>query len=157
MVHTSLADILLATDAVTVEQLAHAENLRAQRGLPLAEVLLQQHLITDDTLLQAQSQQLGLPYWKELPEHEFDVALMTQVPLAFARRHTLVPIRMQNVTALVATSHALDVQPLDDVSMLLKAPVEPVLSSEREILGALNRLYEAGGQTAAQVIEDLDA
>ena len=40
--------------------------------------------------------------------------------------------------------------------MLLQAPVEPVLSSEREILGVLNRLYETGGQTAAQVIEELD-
>jgi general secretion pathway protein E len=82
---------------------------------------------------------------------------MTKVPLAFARRHCLVPIRMQDGAALVATSRPLNVQPLDDVSLLLKVPVEPVLSSEREILSVLNRLYETGGQTAAQVIEELDA
>jgi general secretion pathway protein E len=53
-------------------------------------------------------------------------------------------------------SHALDLQPLDDISVLLKAPVEPVLSTEREIISALNRLYDTGAQTAAKVIEDLD-
>jgi general secretion pathway protein E len=157
MTRPSLAEILLASDAVTTEQLAQAGALSMQRGVPLPEVLVQQRFITDDTLLQAQSTQLGLPYWKELPEHEFDVALMTKVPLAFARRHGLVPIRMEHGAVLVATSRILNVQPLDDVSMLLQAPVEPVLSSEREILSVLNRLYETSGQTAAQVIEELDA
>src|SRR5262245_17441431 len=130
MICTSLAEILLASDAITEEQLAQAGALSIQRGMPLPEVLVQQRFITDDTLLHAQSQQFGLPYWKELPEHEFDVALMTKVPLAFARRHVLVPIRMENGAALVATSQVLAVQPLDDVSMLLQASVEPVLSSE---------------------------
>src|SRR4030095_2531315 len=74
-----------------------------------------------------------------------------------ARRHVLVPIRMENGMALVATNQVLAVQPLDDVSMLLQASVEPVLSSERAILGVRNRRYETGGQTAAQVIEELDA
>jgi general secretion pathway protein E len=157
MIRTSLAEILLASDAVTAEQLAQAGALSTQRGVPLPEILVQQRFITDDTLLQAQSTQLGLPYWKELPEHEFDVALMTKVPLAFARRHALVPIRIENGAVLVATSRALDVQPLDEVSMLLQAPVELVLSSERAILAVLNRLYETSGQTAAQVIEELDA
>src|SRR5215831_6626986 len=157
MIRTSLAEILLASDAVTEGQLAQAGALSMQRGVPLPEVLVQQRCITDNTLLQAQSQQLGLPYWKELPEREFDVALMTKVPLAFARRHVLVPIRWENGAVLVATSRALAVQPLDNVSMLLQAPVELVLSSERKILAVLNRLYETSGQTAAQVIEELDA
>jgi general secretion pathway protein E len=157
MVRASLTEILLASDAVTSAQLAQAEAVSTQRGVPLPEVLVQQRFVTEDTLLQAQSQQLGWPYWKVLPEHEFAVTLMTKVPLAFARRHCLVPIRMQDGAALVATSRPLNVQPLDDVSLLLKVPVEPVLSSEREILSVLNRLYETGGQTAAQVIEELDA
>jgi hypothetical protein len=66
MIRTSLAEILLASDAVTAEQLAQAGALSTQRGVPLPEVLVQQRFITDDTLLKAQSTQLGLPYWKEL-------------------------------------------------------------------------------------------
>ena len=102
MTRTSLAEILLASDTGTATQLTQAEAVSRQRGVPLPEVLVQQRCITDDTLLQAQSTQLGLPYWKALPEHEFDIALMTKVPLAFARRHSLVPIRMQDGAALVA-------------------------------------------------------
>lgn len=157
MHRTSLTDILLASTSLTSEQLARAEELRVQKGVRLEEVLVQQKLITETELLQAQAQQLGLPYWKELPESEFDPTLMQQVPLAFARQYKLVPIRQQEGSVLVAMSNPLDLQPLDDVSLLLKAPVEPVLSVEREIIGTLNRLYDSDSQTAAKVIEDLDA
>lgn len=157
MPRTSLADILLGTTSLTPEQLTRAEELSAQRGLSLEEVLVQQRFLGEEELLQAQGRQLGLPYLKELTESEFDVALMAQIPLQFARQHKLVPVRKQDGVVLVAMSQALNLQPLDDVSTLLKAPVEPVLSPEREVIGALNRLYDAGARTAAKVIEDLDA
>ena len=152
----SLADILLDTAALTTEQLARAEALSAERGLPFEEVLLQQHFVSDDTLLEAQSKQLGIRYLKALPDSEFDIKLMTQLPLAFARQRKLVPLRMQDGVVLVAISRAFDLQPLDNVSVLLNAPVEPVLSSEREIIGALNRLYERAAHSAESVIGDLD-
>ena len=156
MARKSLTDILIDSGDLTPEQLSRAEALSAERQLPMPEVLLRQHMISDDALLRAQGRQLGLSYWKELPEGEFDVSLMQRVPLAFARQHQLVPVRMQDGVALVAISRALDLQPLDDVSLLLEAPVEPVLSREREITDALNRFYETGSQTADKVIQNLD-
>jgi general secretion pathway protein E len=157
MQRTSFMDMLRSTMALTPEQLARAEELSAQKGLRLDEALLQQHCLSEDELRQLQAEHLGLSYWKELPESAFDTALMIQVPLAFARQHKLIPVRSENGMVLVATSNPLDLQPLDDVSTLLHAPVEPILSTEGEILSALNRLYDSGSQTAAQVIEDLDA
>ena len=154
---TSFVDILCNTTSLTSEQLAKAKEVSAENGMRLEESLLQQRAITEEDLLQAQSQHLGLPYWKELPESEFDTALMTKVPLAFARQHKLIPIRIRDGNVLVAISNARDLQPLDDVSVLLNAPVDPVLSPEREIIGTLNRLYDTGQQTAAEVIEDLDS
>jgi general secretion pathway protein E len=156
MPRTSLSDILLGTTSLTQEQLTRAEELSAQKSVRLEEVLVQQHFLGEEELLQAQGQQLGMPYWKVLPESEFDVSLMAQLPLQFARQHKLVPIRKQDGIVLVAMSQALNLQPLDDVSVILKAPVEPILSPEREVLDALNRLYDIGSQTAAKVIQDLD-
>jgi general secretion pathway protein E len=157
MRQTPLTDILLGTTSLTLEQLGRAEAVRQQKGLRLEEVLVQQRLVTEEELLQAQSQQLGLPYWKALPDSDFDVTLMRQVPLAFARHHKLVPVRREDGAVLVAMQNPLDLQPLDDISLLLNCPVEPVLCLEREIITALNRHYDAGPQTAAKVIEDLDA
>ncbi len=157
MRHTALADILIGTTSLTEAQLERAEELRQQRAVSLEDVLRQQNLVTEEELLQAQSQQLGIPFWKTLPDSEFDAALMRQVPLAFARQHKLVPIRLDDDAVLVAVHDPLNIQPIDDVSSLLKAAVEPVLCLEREIIGALNRLYDNDPQTAAKVIEDLDA
>jgi hypothetical protein len=102
MRHTALADILMGTTALTEEQLERAEELRQQRAVRLEDVLRQQNLVTEEELLQAQSQQLGIPFWKTLPDNEFDATLMRQVPLAFARQHKLVPIRLDEDVVLVA-------------------------------------------------------
>lgn len=159
--HKSVVDILVDKMQLTPEQRAHAETVSAQKSVSLEEALLHLSLISEDDLFEARADHLSLDYYKELPppETNFDTALMTKVPLAFARQHKLVPIcaQEQDGTVLVAMSNPYDLQPLDDVSLLLDSPVEPVLSPEREIMGALNRLYESGSQTAAEVIEDLDA
>src|SRR5712691_2736773 len=107
MPRMSLVDILIGTTSLTPEQLLRAEELSAQRGVRLEEVLVQQRFLSEEDLLQAQGQQLGMPYWKELPESEFDVSLMAQIPLQFARQHKLVPIRKQDGIVLVAMSQAL--------------------------------------------------
>src|SRR2546427_12862656 len=136
MPRTSLTEILLGTTSLTPDQLTRAEELSAQKGLRLEEVVVQQRFLSEEELLQAQGQQLGMPYWKELPESEFDVSLMTQIPLQFARQHKLVPLRKQDGIVLVAMSQAPNLQPLDDVSTILKAPVDPILSPAREVIGA---------------------
>jgi general secretion pathway protein E len=151
-----LVEILQNTTSLTPEQLERATEVSVQKGLRLDEALLQQRLLSEDELRQAQAQHLGLPYWKELPESAFEPTLMTKIPLAFARQHRLVPVRHEEGAVLVAMSNPYELQPLDDVGLLLQAPVEPVLSTEGEILSALNRLYDTGAQTAAEVIEDLD-
>ena len=55
MPRTSVTDILLGSITLTEEQLERAQELSLQKGVHLEEVLLQQHLITDDDLLQAHS------------------------------------------------------------------------------------------------------
>src|SRR5262245_42971531 len=84
MPRMSLGDILIGTTSLTPQQLLRAEELSSQRGMHLEEVLIQQHFLSEEELLQAQGQQLGMPYWKELPESEFDVSRMTQIPLPLA-------------------------------------------------------------------------
>src|SRR4029453_18213948 len=130
MRRTPFTEILCSATTLAPEQLARAEELSAQKGVRLEEALLQQHAISEEELRQAQAQHLGLPYWKELPESAFDTSLMIQVPLAFARQHKLVPVRVEDGVVLVAMSNPLDLQPLDDVSLLLQAPVAPILSME---------------------------
>jgi hypothetical protein len=62
MPRTSVTDILLGSITLTEEQLERAQELSTQKGIHLEDVLLQQHLITDDDLLQAHSRHLGIEY-----------------------------------------------------------------------------------------------
>ena len=54
MPRMSLVDILIGTTSLTPEQLLRAEELSAQRGAHLEEVLVQQRFLSEEELLQAQ-------------------------------------------------------------------------------------------------------
>ncbi|RMD68881.1 MAG: hypothetical protein D6819_08300, partial [Gammaproteobacteria bacterium] len=62
----------------------------------------------------------------DLREEMADPALATRLPLPFARRHKLLPFRMQGgaVEVLTADPYALDA--LDDCRRLLGQPVVPL-------------------------------
>ena len=50
----------------------------------------------------------------------------------------------------------LNLQPLDDLAVFLGAPIEPVLSSEREIMAAINRFFDRETGSTEQVMQDLE-
>ena len=63
-------------------------------------------------------------------ESEFDVSLMAQIPLQFARNRSWCRLEAGWRRPGDHEGQALNLQPLDDVSAILKAPVEPILSPE---------------------------
>ena len=56
----------------------------------------------------------------------------------------------------VAVSDPLNIQPLDDLAVFLGTPVEPVLSSERELMAAINRFFDRETGSTEQVMQDLE-
>ena len=57
-----LGEILLAGGAITEQQLEHALAQQASLKLPLGKVLLKLEYITDETMRQALSAQLNVPF-----------------------------------------------------------------------------------------------
>ena len=53
----------------------------------------------------------------------------------------MLPIRTEGDTVVVASSHLEDFQPIDDLRLVLNAPVRAVFMEERELLDLINRVY----------------
>jgi general secretion pathway protein E len=151
-----LDEILVERGLVREADIARLLDSERGRGQSLGTLLVQQGLITEEDLLEALSEQYGLPYWRKLEEAGIERLPVSKVPIAFYRQQKVFPIACTDSGVKVAVSDPLNLQPLDDLAVFLGAPVEPVLSSERELMAAINRFFDRETGSTEQVMQDLE-
>jgi general secretion pathway protein E len=151
-----LEEIILARGLVREADLVKLLESQRAREQSLGPLLVQQGLITEEDLLEALSEQFGLPYWRKLEETGLEHIPVTKVPITFYRQQKVFPIACTDSGVKVAVSDPLNLQPLDDLAVFLGTPVEPVLSSERELMAAINRYFDRETGSTEQVMQDLE-
>lgn len=151
-----LEEILVERGSVSEEDIARALTNERTKGQPLGMVLLQQGVISEDDLLEALSDQFGLPYWRDLEEKGIEQIPVSKVPITFYRQHRVFPIAFAAGVVKVAVTDPLNIQPLDDLAVFLGVPVEPVLSTERAVMGAINRFYDRATDSTEQIMQGLE-
>ena len=78
--------------------------------------------------------------------HQSREDLVKKVPARFATHYSFVPIQERNGTIVVAVSDPLNSQLLDDIRLVLKKRIEPVVTTPDEIASAvLNSAGTPGG------------
>ena len=134
------------------------EELRPkQNGKPLSALVIQKGWMTEEELLSALRAKLGVPYWKDLEARGLDPSLISRVPVVFSKKHRIVPVKMDGDVLTAATVDPLNHEPLDDLRLILGCrDIRVVLSSEREVLRAVNRFYEQSADTPEEMIQGLD-
>ncbi len=137
------------------------EALAQQRdkGGRLGDVLIRLRAVRDDEVLQALAHQFELPWLPQLEPNQVDPALLKRVPIGFARRYRVLPLRAEDGVVTVATCDPLETAALDDLRLLLGSLVTPVLTTSVSLLSCLNHVYDQAASPAAaeQVMEDLAA
>jgi general secretion pathway protein E len=151
-----LGEILVQRGLVRESDIARLLDSERAKGQSLGSLLVQQGLISEEDLLDALGEQFGLPYWRKLEETGIEHIPVSKVPIAFFRQQKVFPIAFTDGAVKVAVSDPLNLQPLDDLAVFLGAPVEPVLSSERELMAAINRFFDRETGSAEQVMQDLE-
>jgi general secretion pathway protein E len=151
-----LGEILVERGLVSEADLVRLLENERSRGQPLGTLLVQQGFITEEDLLETLSEQLGLPFWRKLEEVGIEHIPVSKVPIAFYRQQKVFPIAFTDGGIKVAVSDPLNLQPLDDLAVFLGAPVEPILSSERELMAAINRFFDRETGSTEQVMQDLE-
>ena len=118
--------ILLASKAITQDQLAKARQFSDAVGLPLRDTLLQQKMAEPEVIMQAYAESEGLPYL-DLSDIEPDEELIPKVPTHAARQHLCIPVMIDGNTLLVASPNPLSPDVEDDLRLRFDMPVRTVL------------------------------
>lgn len=157
MYSADLGQILLKTARLKPEQLDEALSLRKEPGNQdlLGEILIRKKFITEMELLQALSIQLNLPVAQNLNNEEVDVELATKIPINFAKKFNVLPIKKVRGSAIVAIASGTDLSPIDDMRILLQMDVKPVLARKSEIIDGINRVYDRSTKSTDNLHEGL--
>ncbi len=154
----SIGSLLIEKVSLAPAKLAEAVMRQKEKGGRLGEVLLRLQAIREEDLYQALAQQLDLPFMAQVDPKLADVGLIQKVPIAYARRFHVLPLRWDNDAYLVATTDPLEVTAMDDLRLVLGGPVRPVLTTQKALLACLNQVYDqAATATAESVIEGLES
>ncbi len=155
----SLGQILLRQGKVSEANIADALRMqKEEEGGRIGEILVRNHVVTEDDVLAALAWQLDLPLLKEVKPEECDPDLAAKVPIQFARQHRLIALKMVGREVQVAIADPLDVHALDDVRRVLGAEVIAVLAPAAKIGEAINKVYarQEGGVDLGENQKDED-
>ena len=126
-----LGEILVRRGAATREQVDEA--LKKKEGKErIGQALIRLGFSREEDVLQALSEQTRVPFI-DLATIEIDTSLLNPATVKTVFQRKVLPIDRNNGTLRVAVSDPLDLEVLDDLRMLLKAKIQPLLARPSEI------------------------
>ncbi len=98
----------------------------------------------------------ALPFVDRLDPAAVDPELLQRLPMQFARRNTLLPLRREDGDVVVAVADPRALGPLDDLQVLYGAPIRVMVAPVAVVSEAINRAYDLASGNAVDLMEDLD-
>jgi type IV pilus assembly protein PilB len=137
-----LGDILLERRMITDAQLEAAQSEQAQAGRSLGRVLVDSGVLTEPQLVAALAAQIGLKF-VDLSDTPIDGSAIGRVPGPVCRRHTVVPIAVEDGRLVLAMADPANVFAIDDIRSVSGMEVRPVVATRSDVLSAIDRCYRA--------------
>jgi general secretion pathway protein E len=152
MLRKKLGDILVELKVLTPQQLASVLPEQQETGKLIGQVLLEHGLATKNDIARALAKQVGVAFVEKITEQMIDPVLLGKVPLKFLRQHCVIPLMYEGQKTIV-TQNPRDLQPLDDLSLLMVGEVLYAVSTDDIINDAINRFYPL--ETSKEMMEEL--
>ncbi|PKN23347.1 MAG: type II secretion system protein GspE [Deltaproteobacteria bacterium HGW-Deltaproteobacteria-3] len=151
-----IGEILQQDFTVPQERIEAALAEQELSGERLGQILTTIQALDSTTLAKALAVQFELPYLETIPEETVAEGLLGMIPIGFAKEYRIYPLAKQNNSLQVAVADPLDTRPLNDLSTLTGAQIEPCVATPEEILRAIHRGYEKQAGSTGAVIEEID-
>lgn len=133
---TRLGRLLVDAGVITDGQLADA--LAEDSGRSLATILADQGAVSEAQIAQTVAESMGLAF-VDLAAFDIDPAATALLPVELARRHNVMAIKIQDDELVVAMSDPANILAIDDLRIVTRYDVRPVVAVESDLLAAIDR------------------
>ena len=136
-----IGDLLIQNQLISDEQLGEALASQKKSGKKLGRALIDLGFIEEDKMLTLLSQQLGVQFIP-LRNYDFHPEITQRLPEVYARRfRALVLSEDTEKRLIVGMADPTDIFGFDEISRMLKQPLQLAVVRESELLEALDMLY----------------
>jgi general secretion pathway protein E len=144
-----LGEILHRRAGIPLDRLEAMYAVQREKGIPLADLLVNGNVVDDSTIAKALSAEAELPFVDRVDPERISTALATRLPITFAKNRAgkMIITAEDDGTVFVVVADPFDVSALDEVRLLFDKNVEVSVATSDVIENAINRVYEreAGG------------
>jgi len=153
-----IAETIQEKKGISPEALRDLVRVSPDSDKSLFQQIARKGIMEEEELLSALAVKLGIPYARDLEAEGLDSSLVSKVPIAFAKKHKLVPLKMEDGVLTIAALDPLNYEPLDDIRVILGCrEIRVVISGEKQILETIHFLYEQSTDGPEEMIQAMDA
>ncbi len=139
-VRRRIGDLFVAEGIIDDQQLAEALEVQRRTGGRLGEILTELGFVTSLDSARVLATRLGMEF-VDLAAAPVDDIIAQRIPEDIARRYRAIPISEINGVLRVALADPTDVFALDDLGVITKSPIVPVVADPAQILECANRIW----------------
>lgn len=149
-----LKQILVKHNLVDEEKAESALALANEEDKSLIEVLVGQGLVKERDVIGCVAEELNLPPI-DLSRVRVSQEILECVPQDVATSYCIMPISRIGDLLTVAVADPFDVLKLDDLRLVTRCEVRPVVSTETAIRQAIQRFYNPGEKEVSELLDDV--
>lgn len=138
--HETIGETLVKMGAISRDKLNIALEEQKRTGRLLGNILLDRKFATRETLAKALSRQHGLEF-SELAKMPSEANALDAVPESVARKHRMIPIRLEGDRLTILIASPQDKDSLGDVGILLGKRMYPILTATDNIVAEITARY----------------
>jgi general secretion pathway protein E len=118
------------------------EELTSNNGERFEDAVLKSNLLKDEDMLEVFSEFYEIPHITKMSERDIDPELVRLLPISFAKRYKLIPLKREGERVVVVVAPPLDLYVLDEVRSLFGCEIEPHLALSHVVMDNINKVYE---------------
>ncbi len=147
-----LGQILVERKLVNESQLKEAFDVQKINGKALGDILIDLGHTTNDLIMAALSDYLGLEI-VSLAKVKLKPDVLEKISPAIAQLYRVVPIAFEGSTLTLAQEYALNIGQIDDIRFLLPYNIKPVLVDKTDVADALEKYYPGEHESVKELMD----
>lgn len=136
---------------VNENQIKEALAIQKQKGGLIGDILVSLHYVSNEQIMLALSEYLGLEIIS-IEGIDIPPEIINLIPPAIAQLYRIIPIQKKDDTLAIVQADALNFETLDDLRLILKHQIKPVLCHKDIVLRALEKYYPKKHESVEQLL-----
>lgn len=126
-----------------------------KRSPQLSEEFARKGMLIGDDIAKSLADQFGMATYIDLSGFRFPREYYKKVPYAFVKKNMVIPIQDDQGQAIAAVSDPLNLEPLEELRLILDCDFKAIYCPKDAIMTAINDCYNKESGAASQMIADM--